>query len=107
MLKGIVASFIGTFLALAAIGAVAYVLVDRGAERAAAELTVRLEGRIQTLGEQLSSVAASLRERPAAQALAAAQERKAALAAFAECVREHEAGQPAAAVDICLEAVAP
>ncbi len=108
MLKSIAAGFVGTFLALVAVGAVGYVFADRQVEKIGEEIASRLGARIDPLRDQLSTAVEALRARPAAQALDAAQERRVLLIAFRDCVKDEGAGgkAPAEAMESCFESLA-
>jgi hypothetical protein len=109
MLKAIFASFLGTFLALAAIGAVALFVANKAIDRVATEISTRIEVRVAAAKEQAAAVMARVRERAEngalAAALAAGRGKRELLAAFGECVAKLTDGgeQPAAAVESCLQ----
>jgi len=111
MLKAVIASFIGTFLALAAVGIVAAIVVDRTIDRVAGEISSRIEAKVAAVREQAASVVARVRERAGANrtALAAALEagrgKRDLLVAFGECVATYadNGDRPAGAVERCLQ----
>lgn len=107
MLKAIIASFIGAFLAFAVIGGVAAIVLDRTIDRIAGEISTR----VTAVREQAATVATRLRERAGADrtALAAALEagrgKRELLVAFGECVATYadSGDRPAGAVERCLQ----
>jgi capsule polysaccharide modification protein KpsS len=107
MLKAIFASFLGTFLALAAIGAVALFVANKAIDRVATEISTRIEVRVAAAKEQAAAVMARVRAENGAlaAALAAGRGKRELLAAFGECVAKLTDGgeQPAAAVESCLQ----
>ena len=111
MLKAIIASFIGTFLALAAVGVVGVLVVDRAVDRFVGEISSRIEARLAAAREKVSSeterlgARADAAKRTLAEALNAGEGRRALLTAFGECAEKQVAGgdQPKAAIARCLQ----
>lgn len=107
MLKAVIASFIGTFLALAAIGGVAAIALDRTIDRIAGEISTR----VTAVREQAATAVARVRERAVgdrtalAAALEAGRGKRELLVAFGECVAAHadSGDRPAGAVERCLQ----
>jgi hypothetical protein len=109
MLKAIFASFLGTFLALAAIGVVGVVVANKAIDRVATEISTRIEERVAAAKEQAAGVMQRVRERAEnsalAAALAAGRGKRELLAAFGECVAKSTDGgeRAAVAVEGCLQ----
>lgn len=109
MLKAIFASFLGTFLALAAIGAVGVFVANKAIDRVATEISTRIEARVAAAKEQAAAVVARVRERAGnsalAAALAAGRGKRDLLVAFGECVAKSTDGgeRPTVAVEGCLQ----
>lgn len=88
MLRGILASFIGTFLALAAIGLAGLLVADRIVDRVVEDVSGRIEDRRATARTQAEAAAGRLAE----------------LTAFGACIESAAEGgmTTAAAVRACI-----